>query len=339
MASPKRNDSPIAPAVILGTVVARGRLHPRALPQAAGRAPVAPAPLGDRLSASRYPAKRDPSNPLDLPVAPGSNPLDRRPLQRSRPLRRATMRPRRSPSCWGSTPKSLPPSSTWAQFAQQIESGPQQAKLNADPALAKQVDELAMIADQPQAQRISTFAWGGTPVRDRQADPQGCSARSPPATRARSRSSRPTSCIRISAGVPTTDQIDAYMPRFKAQIDAMVRATGRHPGGVHAGARCDRLLQSAWPGRARLPAWEVGAAVRDARGAVAAAHGRLRRGRLLGLQLGRGTPPRILKAIDVDSIRGFFTNDTHNQWTSNTRQLGNKYRQSDRRAFHRQHLG
>ena len=72
--------------------------------------------------ASPYPATRDPSNPLDLPVAPGSNPLNGA---------RFT-----DPGAYGGNyaateiaqllginPKSLSPTQSWAQFAQQIESG------------------------------------------------------------------------------------------------------------------------------------------------------------------------------------------------------------------------
>src|ERR1700710_2853065 len=128
--------------------------------RAAGRAPVAhSAKTG---CASPYPAKRDPSNPLNLPVAPGSNPLTG--ARFSDPgAYGGNYAATAIADLLGINLKSLSPTQSWAQFQQQIQSGPQQAKLNADPALATQVNALAMIADQPQAQRISTYSWGGTP--------------------------------------------------------------------------------------------------------------------------------------------------------------------------------
>ena len=127
----------------------------------------------------------------------------------------------------GINPKSLPPTENWAQFQQRIESGPQQAKLNADPALAKHVNALAMIAGQPQAQRISTYSWGGTPSGiAKQTHKLFCQIAA----------SDPGTVPLITTyflhpnlgGCATTQQINAYMPRFKAQIDAMANATGRH---------------------------------------------------------------------------------------------------------------
>jgi hypothetical protein len=128
---------------------------------AAARTPVAHAAVHHGC-AQPYPAQRDPSNPLDLANAPGANPLNGA---------RFT-----DPGAYGGNyaataiaqllginVNSLSPTQDWAGFEHQIQSGAQQSKLNHDPALAKQVDELTMIADQPQAQRISTFSWGGTP--------------------------------------------------------------------------------------------------------------------------------------------------------------------------------
>jgi cellulase/cellobiase CelA1 len=284
---------------------------------AAGRAPVAHA--AKTGCASPYPAKRDLSNPLDLPVAPGSNPLNGA---------RFT-----DPGAYGGNyaataiadllginPESLSPMQSWAQFQQQIESGPQQAKLNADPALAKQVDALAMIADQPQAQRISTYSWGGTPSGiGKQTRKLFCQIAA----------SDPGTVPLITTyflhpnlgGCATTAQINAYMPRFKAQINAMVKATGRRPA-VYL-LELDAIGSSVCMARnGALPAWEAALryemqAVQSLPHTVVYVEGGYSDSNSVGYTA------RILKAIDVDGIRGFFTNDTHNQWTSSTMDWAN----------------
>jgi endoglucanase len=285
---------------------------------AAGRAPVAhSAKTG---CASPYPAKRDPSNPLDLSVAPGSNPLNGA---------RFT-----DPGAYGGNyaataiaqllginPKSLSPTQSWAQFAQQIESGPQQAKLNADPALAKKVDELALIASQPQAQRVSTYSWGGTPDGIyKQTSKDFCQiGASDPGT------------IPIFTtyflhpnlgGCSTTSQIDAYMPKFKRQIRAMAKATGRHPAVFLL--ELDAIGSSACMARhGALPAWEAALryemhAMQSLPHTVVYIEGGYSDSNSVGYTA------RALKAIHVNTIRGFFTNDTHNAWTSSTVQWATK---------------
>ena len=325
---------PARSLLILAVLVAAcvGALVPQGA-HAARRAPSAH--LANTGCASPYPATRDPSNPLDLPAAPGSNPLNGA---------RFT-----DPGAYGGNyaataiaqllginPTSLSPTQSWAQFAQQIESGPQQAKLDADPALAKQVDELAMIADQPQAQRISTYSWGGTPSGIvKQTHKLFCQIAA----------SDPGSVPLITTyflhpnlgGCATTAQIHAYMPKFKAQINAMAKATGRHPA-VYL-LELDAIGSSVCIARnGALPAWEAALryemhAVQSLPHTVVYVEGGYSDSNSVGYTA------RILKAIDVNSIRGFFTNDTHNQWTSSTVPMGDQGRQSDRRAFHRQHLG
>ncbi len=278
---------------------------------AAGRGPVASAASG---CAAPYPAQRDPANPLDLAAAPGANPLNGA---------RFT-----DPGAYGGNyaataiaellginPESLSPTQSWAQFAQQIASGPQQAKLDADPALAKQVNALAMIASQPQAQRISTYSWGGTPSGiAKQTHKLFCQIAA----------SDPGTVPLITTyflhpnlgGCATTKQINAYMPRFKKQINAMVRATGRHPA-VYL-LELDALGSSVCMAKGgSLPAWEAALryemhAVQSLPHTVVYIEGGYSDSNSVGYTA------RILKAIHVNTIRGFFTNDTHNQWTSST---------------------
>jgi hypothetical protein len=264
--------------------------------------------------AARYPAHRDASNPLDLPAAPGANPLNGARFTDPGPYG-GNYAAAAIAQLLGINPESLPPTENWAQFAQQIASGPQQAKLNANPALAKQVNALAMIADQPQAQRISTYSWGGTPSGIRkQTHKLFCQIAA----------SDPGSVPIITTyflhpnlgGCPTTHQIDAYMPKFKAQINAMAKATGRHPA-VYL-LEIDAIGSSGCISRGgAMPAWEAALryemhAVQSLPHTVVYVEG--------GYSDSNSATytARILKAIDVNTIRGFFTNDTHNQWTGST---------------------
>ena len=279
--------------------------------RAAGRVPMAASAATACVSPS---ALRDPSNPLDLPVAPGSNPLNGARFSDPGPYG-GNYAASAIAQLLGINPELLPPTENWAEFQQQIESGPAQAELDANPALAGQVDALAMIADQPQAQRISTYSWGGTPVGiAKQTTKLFCQiAASDPGT------------VPIITtyflhpnlgGCPTTAQIDAYMPRFEAQIDAMASATGSHPA-VYL-LELDALGSSSCIARdGAMPAWEAALrfemhAVQSLPHTVVYVEGGYSDSNSVKYTV------KILKAIGVDSIRGFFTNDTHNQWTSNT---------------------
>ena len=117
------------------------------------------------------------------------------------------------------------------------------------------MDELAKIADQPQPQRVSTYSWGGTPDGIyKQTSKDFCQIGA----------SDPGSIPIFTTyflhpnlgGCPTTSQIHAYMPRFKTQINAMAKATGRHAAvflleldGIGSSS-CMAKIGS-------LPAWEA----------------------------------------------------------------------------------
>ena len=172
-----------------------------------------------------------------------------------------------------------------------------------------------MIADQPQAQRISTYSWGGTPSGiAKQTHKLFCQIAA----------SDPGSVPLITTyflhpnlgGCATTKQIDAYMPKFKEQINAMANATGRHPA-VYL-LELDAIGSSVCMAQnGALPAWEAALryemhAVQSLPHTVVYVEGGYSDSNSVGYTA------RVLKAIDVNTIRGFFTNDTHNQWTSST---------------------
>jgi Glycosyl hydrolases family 6 len=260
----------------------------------------------------RYPAKRDPSNPLDLPVAPGANPLNGAQFMDPGPAR-GNNAAAAIAKLMGMHIKQNSIES-WLSFEQRLETGRLQAKLAADPALARKVDQLALIAGQPQAQRISTYSWGGTPRGIfKQTHKLFCAIEA----------SDPGTIPIITTyflhpnlhGCPTTAQVRGYMPRFKKQIDAMARATARHPA-VYL-LELDAIGSSGCISRqGAMPAWE--AALRFEMHAMQSLPHTVVyvEGGYSDSNSVRYTA-RILRAIHVNTIRGFFTNDTHNQWTLN----------------------
>ena len=318
MARMRFSTRPLRPIAVAAAVLALGAcfLLARGTP-ASGHAPVAHAartPCPDR-----YPARRDPSNPLDLPTSPGADPLTGAQFMDPGPAR-GNNAAAAIAQLLGVHFKSSSTSS-WVSFEQRLESGPLHAKLAANPGLARKVNELALIAAQPQAQRISTYSWGGTPSGIyKQTRKVFCEIEA----------SDPGTIPIITTyflhpnlhGCPTTAQVHDYMPRFKKQIDAMARATARHPA-VYL-LELDAIGSSGCIKRqGAMPAWE--AALRyEMKTMQAQPH------TVVYVEGGYSdaTSPRyasrILNAIHVNTIEGFFTNDTHNEWTLTEDQYGNK---------------
>jgi endoglucanase len=259
-----------------------------------------------------YPAARNKANPLDLMTAPGRNPLNGASFFVPGPYEGNAASA--IASLVGLDPQALSPSESWAQFSQQLTQGRLHARLAADPALARKVALLSKIAAEPQSQRISSGSWGGTPdgifkqtqkifCQIMQADPGTI----PIFT---------TYFLHATlGGDPTPAQVRAYMPLFKARVNAMAAGIDRRPAVV--------LLELDGIGSTRgivkthaLPEWE--AALRYEMNAmerlphtVVYVEGGYSDSNSVGYTA------RVLKAIGIHHIRGFFTNDTHDNWTIN----------------------
>lgn len=124
----------------------------------------------------------------------------------------------------------------------------------------------------------------------------------------------------VLGGCSTTKQIDAYMPLFKRRVNAVVSATGNH--AVVYLLELDAVGSSACMARhGSLPAWEamlkyevdrfstIPHAVVYVEGGYSDAN----------------TPQyaaRMLNKVDINKIEGFFTNDTHLNWTSHEIKYG-----------------
>jgi hypothetical protein len=277
---------------------------------AAGSArPVAHAAFAQQCP-ERYPATRNPANPLDLRTAPGANPLHGASFFVPGPAEGNAAGA--IASLLGRDPATLSPSESWAQFSQQLTTGSLHARLAADPSLARKVTLLSKIAAEPQTQRISSGSWGGTPDGIfKQTQKIFCTAL---------QADRGTIPVFTTyflhatlGGTPTPAQVRAYMPLFKARVNAMAAATGRRPavflleldgigstrGIVHTGA---------------LPEWEAAlryemTTMQRLPHTVVYVEGGYSDSNSVGFTA------RVLKAIGIHRIRGFFTNDTHDNWT------------------------
>jgi hypothetical protein len=259
-----------------------------------------------------YSAQRDPANPLALPVAPGADPLTGAHFFVDGPAHGAAAGA--IARLVGLNPKSFPDDLSWARFSQDLQSGPLARRLASDPSLAAKVAGLSKIASQPEAQRFSSYSWGGGPGGIfKQAQKIFCT----------NLTADPGAIPIINTyfmhpdlgGCPTPAQVTAYNPVFQRRVDEMAAATDRRPAvyllelDALGSSSCVQKMGS-------LPQWE--ADLRYEINAMSALPHTVVyvEGGYSDSNSARYTA-RILNAIGINKIRGFFTNDTHLQWTIN----------------------
>ncbi len=265
--------------------------------------------LGAQGCADTAPATRDPSNPLDLPQAPGRDPLSGAKFFVPGPAHGAA-----AEAIVQLLGASVTDQETWTHFSDRLQHGDLAAKLRANPGLAHEVAELSKIAAQPEAQRFSSYSGGGGP---------GAIAAQVNKIFCDSLASDPGSIPIINTyfmhadlkGCPTTAQVQADEPVFHRRVDEMAAATGRHPA-VYL-LEVDAIGSSSCIAKTgSLPAWE--ADLRYEINAIAAlphtvvyVEGGYSDSNTVGYAA------RVLNGIGIGKIRGFFTNDTHLNWTIN----------------------
>ena len=256
-----------------------------------------------------YPAVRNPANPLVLPTAPGSDPLHGARFSVAGP--HDGMAARAIAKLLGINPDRYSAGYSWPQFLQSLRHGRLHRKLVHNPGLARQVRLLEKIAGQPVGVMISRYSGGGRPGAVYAVTRQlVCGALS----------ADPGSIPIINtyflyqAGYcETTSEIVAHRPTFERQVSEMTRAIARHP--VVMLLEMDAIGSSSCMARnGALPAWE--ADIRYEIDKVAAlphtvvyVEGGYSDGAPAGYTA------RVLRAVDVARIRGFYTNDTHINWT------------------------
>jgi endoglucanase len=257
-------------------------------------------------------SQRDPSNPLALPNSPGGNPLNGAKFYVPGPRKGAAAGA--IAQLVGLNPQDMPVSESWSDFEQRLARGSIADKLSRDKSLAHQVNELAKVASQPEAQRISIFSMGGGPgaifgqtqkilCQNLTADPGSIAVFN-------------TYFLHPKlGGCATAAEIQRYMPEFKRQVNEMAAAIDRRPAVILA--EIDALGSSACIARhGGLPAWEA-ALKYEVDAFQALPH------TVVYVEGGYSDSNSVaytakaLNAIGVNKIEGFFTNDTHNQWTIN----------------------
>jgi endoglucanase len=257
-------------------------------------------------------SQRDPSNPLALPTSPGGNPLNGAQFYVPGPRKGAAAGA--IAQLVGLNPQDMPVSESWSDFEQRLAHGSIADKLAHDTSLAHQVNELAKIASQPEAQRISIFSMGGGP---------GAIFGQTQKILCQNLTADPGSIAIFNTyflhpklgGCATAAEIQRYMPEFKRQINEMAAAIDRRPAVILA--EIDALGSSSCIARhGGLPAWEA-ALKYEVDAFQALPH------TVVYVEGGYSDSNSVaytakaLNAIGVNKIEGFFTNDTHNQWTIN----------------------
>src|SRR6185437_7692882 len=133
-------------AGILALVAAAGLASWLSAPAAASRAPRAHQADAQQCP-DPYPVTRDPSNPLDLPTAPGANPLNGAHFFVDGP--RHGEAAGAIAQLLGKDPTRYKDGDTWAKFKAKLANGPLHRKLAHNRKLARKVALLEKIADQP----------------------------------------------------------------------------------------------------------------------------------------------------------------------------------------------
>jgi len=262
--------------------------------------------------AEPYSSTRDPSNPLALPSPPGADPLNGAQFYVPGPRKGAAAGA--IAQLVGLNPNIMPVDESWADFQQRLTQGSIAAKLAADKGLAFKVAMLSKIASEPEAQRISIFSMGGGPgAIFAQTEKVICG----------NIAADPGSIMAFNTyflhptlgGCANASQVNAYMPTFKRQISEMAAAIDKRPALILA--EIDALGSSACIAQhGGLPAWEA-ALKYEVSTFEALPHTAVYVEGGYSDSNSVGYTVKALNAIGVDKIQGFFTNDTHNQWTIN----------------------
>jgi endoglucanase len=259
-----------------------------------------------------YPAQRNRANPLSLPVAPGRDPLNGANFFIDGPAHGRAAGA--IAQLLGLNPDRMSSGLSWSGFQRQIESGRMRARIASNSRIAHDVAELSKIARQPEAQRFSIYSEGGGPgaifaqvqkifCNNMTADPGSI----PIIT---------TYFMHPALGAcPTPAEVRAYNPVFHRRVNEMAAATGRRPAvyllelDAIGSSRCVEREGS-------MPEWEADLRY-EMRRIQALPH------TVVYVEAGYSDAnpvrytARILNAIHVNGIRGFYTNDTHNNWTIN----------------------
>jgi endoglucanase len=286
-----------------------------AIPLSEAIASRAPAPARAAMAqqcGDPFSGYRDPANPLALPRPPGANPLNGARFFVDGPAHGAAASA--IAAMLGIDPHRLSDSESWARFARSLNHGRLHRRIVGHRGLAFRVHELEKIAAQPEVQRLSAYSWGGGPgAIFKQTEKLLCH------NFTADRGTIPllnTYFLHPAAGTcPSPAALAGAGPTFRRRVDELADAVARRPAVF--------LLETDGIGTTRciaragsLGLWE--ADLRYEVGRIAALpHSVVYvEGGYSDSNSVRYTA-RVLNAVGVGRIRGFYTNDTHQQWTIN----------------------
>jgi hypothetical protein len=257
-----------------------------------------------------YSGTRDASNPLALPQSPGANPLTGARFFVSGPAHGGAAGA--IAKLLGLKPTSMSGSESWATFKQSVNGGKLHKKLVGHKGLAHKVMELEKIANQPEVQRVSAYSWGGTPsgifkqtqkllCQNHKADPDSIMILN-------------SYFLHPAAGnCPSSGQLNAKYGLFQGRVNAMADAIAQRP--VVLLLETDALgTSSCIAHKGALGTWEkflsyeIGE-MASLPHAVVYVEGGYSDSNSVNYTA------RALNKIGIRRIRGFFTNDTHLNWT------------------------
>ncbi len=267
--------------------------------------------------ADPFPAQRDAGNPLMLSPAPGANPLSGASFFVDGPAHGAAASAiARLVGIDSATPPGqalpgVPDDESWANFSSTL---PDRLQRIGSAGVTRQVTLLEKIASQPEVQRVSSFSQGGGPgaIYD-QAIKLFC----------HNFTADPGAIPIVNTyflhadlgGCASNGRIAADRPAFDRRINELATATGHRP--VVFLLESDALgSSSCMSHHGSLGAWE--AALRyEVDRLSALPHTVIY---VEGGYSDSNSPQytaRALNHVDIGRIRGFYTNDTHLNWTIN----------------------
>jgi hypothetical protein len=255
---------------------------------------------------------RDPRNPLGLAKPPGTDPLRGASFFVDGP-RHGSAAGAIASLLW-QDPTRYSDAYSWRRFKSQLDHGRPHARLQRDRRLAYKVKMLAKVASEPAAQRFSAYSGGGGPGAVLgQVNKIFCSnLTADPGTIPIISTYFAHPAVGYCSG---PGPVRAAMPTFRRRIDEMAAGTGNHP--VVYLLELDALGSSGcFASSGALPAWEAMLRYEvDKMGALPHTVVYLEAG--YSDSNGPAYTARALNAIGIGKIRGFFTNDTHINWTIN----------------------
>jgi endoglucanase len=268
--------------------------------------PLATAAL-EQQCPDHFSAHRNPANPLDLPVPPGPNPLTGARFFVPGPAKGAAASA--AASMLRINPRSLSDAESWVTFRRRIQHRLRNGKLR------YRVNMLSKIAAQPEVQRISAYSRGGGPdavflqtqkiiCKNIRADPGAIPI---------------INTYFLHPGVKShcarPAQVRAAAPVFTHRVNEFVAAVSRRP--VVLLLETDALGSSSCYARRgslgeylALLDYEVQTVATLPHAVVYVEAG-------YSDSNGVAYTARALKQSGIGRIRGFYTNDTHLNWTIN----------------------